>query len=167
MGNVVLYQCRTEENDDYADRILSEIPDFECTDRTGYTFKEPIGRCFANENDAEGLVALRKYYSAALDAHLYTTDEDDVDLDECKYEGITCYVYPPEQTQQGSLFSSIPATIPKKNSVASALLSSFIKATTESPSPAPTAAPSSSPRSAKKGLLKVAEQEQLADDIVI
>merc|ERR1712244_214964 len=73
MGNVVLYQCRTEEND-YTDSILSTLPDFECTDRNGYTFKEPIGRCF-NENDAEGLVALRKYYSAALDAHLYTTDE--------------------------------------------------------------------------------------------
>merc|ERR1712244_172197 len=65
------------------------------------------------------------------------------------YEGIACYVYPPEETQQDSLFSS---TIPKKNSVASALLSSV------NPSPAPTAAPSS-PRSAKKGLLKVTEQE--------
>merc|ERR1719242_1993773 len=59
-GNVVLFQCRTEENDDYADSILSESPDFECTARTGYTFKEPIGRCFANKNDAEGLVALQK-----------------------------------------------------------------------------------------------------------
>merc|ERR1712228_707255 len=168
-GNVVLFQCRTEENGDYTDSILSESPDFECTDRTGYTLKEPIGRCFANKNDAEGLVALQKYYHDALDAHLYTTDKDDVDLDECKYEGIACYVYPPEQTQQ-SLFSSIPATIPKKkNSVAPALLSSFIETTTSTsqptpaptaePSPAPTNAPSSSPRSAKKGLLKVTEQE--------
>merc|ERR1719384_1477984 len=130
MGNVVLYQCRKQENDNYADSILSEIPDFECTDRTGYTFKEPIGRCFADENDAEGLVALHKYYSDSITAHLYTTDEDDVDLDECKYEGIACYVYPPEETQQASLFSSIPAAIKEKNSVASALLSSV------NPSPA-------------------------------
>merc|ERR1712087_1098381 len=113
-GNVVLFQCRTEENDDYADSILSESPDFECTDRTGYTFKEPIGRCFANKNDAEGLVALHKYYHDGPDAHFYTTDKDDVDLDECKYEGIMCYVYPSEQTEQ-SLFSSIPSTVSKND----------------------------------------------------
>merc|ERR1712228_941907 len=122
----------------------------------------PIGRCFANKNDAKGLVALQKYYNDGLDAHFYTTDKDDVDLDECKYEGIACYVYPPEHTQQGSLFASIPATIPKKkNSVSPALLSSFIETTTSTsqptaepspaptaePSPAPTNAPSSSPRS--------------------
>merc|ERR1719384_383321 len=142
-GSIPLFQCRKGK---YTDSILSTSPEIECTESTGYSRKEPIGRCFAEQNDARGLVALEKYYSDALDAHLYTTDKDDVDLNECKYEGIMCYVYPPEQIEY---------------SVASALMSSFVKATTESPSPAPTAAASASPRSERKGLLKDTEQEGL------
>merc|ERR1712087_579952 len=78
-----------------------------------------------------------------------------------KYEGIACYVYPPEQTQQGSLFSSFIETTTSTSQPA--------PAPTAEPSPAPTNAPSSSPRSAKKGLLKVTEQEEQfpGDDMFI
>merc|ERR1712060_392293 len=99
------FQCRDSQNYNYISSILSTSPEIECTQNTGYPRKETIGQCFAEKNDAEGLVALHKYYHAALDAHFYTSDKDDVDLDGCEYEGIMCYVYPES-------ISSIPATVP-------------------------------------------------------
>merc|ERR1712228_699252 len=111
---------------------------------TGYSRKEPIGQCFAEKNDAKGLVALHKYYHDGLSAHLYTTDKNDVDLDQCEYEGIMCYVYPPDQTEQ------------EQSSVASALFSSFIEATTDQPIPSPTAAPTPAPTAAPSSAPKTA-----------
>jgi len=108
--SIALFQCRVNKNYNYFSSFLSISPEIECTQNTGYPRKEKIGHCFAEKTDAEGLVPLHKYYHAALDAHFYTSDKDDVDLDECEYEGIMCYVYPSEQKEQG-LFSSVPSAV--------------------------------------------------------
>merc|ERR1719189_2080006 len=63
-----------------------------CSDSSGYVVKEQIGRCYPEKGDNDGLIALHRFYSAAITDHLYKTDKDAVDGYE--YEGIECYVYP-------------------------------------------------------------------------
>jgi len=112
------FQCRFDyKNYNYISSILSISPETECTESTGYpdrySRKEKIGHCFPERNEAEGLVPLHKYYHAALDAHFYTSDKDDVDLDECEYEGIMCYVYP-ESISSVPIPSFVPVNMPEK-----------------------------------------------------
>merc|ERR1712083_723459 len=93
-GSVSLYRCRDR---DEVDSILTTSPLINCSDSSGYVMKEQIGRCFPEipeegDNLYKGdLVALHRFYSAAITDHLYKTDKEAVDG--YAYEGIECYVY--------------------------------------------------------------------------
>merc|ERR1712228_561537 len=86
--SVSLFRCRDR---DEVDSILTTSPMINCSDSSGYVQKEKIGRCYPEKGDNDDLVALHRFYSAAITDHLYKTDKDAVDGYE--YEGIECYVY--------------------------------------------------------------------------
>merc|ERR1712228_686972 len=86
--SVSLFRCRDR---DEVDSILTTSPMINCSDSSRYAVKEQIGRCYPEKGDNDDLVALHRFYSAAITDHLYKTDKDAVDGYE--YEGIECYVY--------------------------------------------------------------------------
>merc|ERR550539_1913891 len=87
-GSVSLFRCRDR---DEVDSILTTSPMINCSDSSGYDMKEQVGRCYPEKGDNDDLVALHRFYSAAITDHLYKTDKEAVDG--YAYQGIECYVY--------------------------------------------------------------------------